>query len=687
MQRFPPALRLLPRWVRGILRGAIILCLLASGQAALFARTVHATPAAGDSGGQGCPLPADALEGLGGAAKASMRAREQALEAALADPSRSSAEEAAAWGSLAQAYHAFQLYEGAAACYRKAAQGAPGDYRWPYFTGLLAYDTGQLEKARSSFSRVVELRPDDLPSVLRLAQVHLDLGELMEAQRLFERALALDPESAAAHYGLGRVALLEGEPAEAVEHLEAVLAAQPEASSVHYPLAMAYRSLGRLDEAREHAASRGAGGVSFTEPLAEELRGKAGSAHFHVALADQALLAGKLDVAVEGYRKALRADPESPQAHQGMGQALEKKGDLEGAENHFRKAWALDSSNPYYAYYLGRIRMLRSDPREAGELLREALRLDPSFDEAHVRLAEILESVGRPDEALQHYDRLLTLQPESRSARLRRAQLLRGMGRVEDAKAGLEELLRLDPRDAEARVSLATLLMEQGESAPAEAELQAVLDSGAQPDVTAIARYNLGVLRARRGDDPGAIDEYRAALALDPDLDEAQLQLAGALGRQGRYGEAAAEYQTLLERDPEAIGVRLGLTTARVLAGEHDAARAVLEDGLRLQPQDPHLAHSLARLLATLPGAAPEDRERSLELALDAFVAARTLERGETVAMAYAAAGEQAEAVEWQEHLIEEAENLGDARYLARLRVNLERYRQGQAALPPWVEE
>jgi tetratricopeptide (TPR) repeat protein len=72
------------------------------------------------------------------------------------------------------------------------------------------------------------------------------------------------------------------------------------------------------------------------------------------------------------------------------------------------------------------------------------------------------------------------------------------------------------------------------------------------------ARNNLGYLLERRGDADGAIEQYRAAAASNPDYTIARLNLGNLLLTRGRVAEAAAVYQEVLviaraERDAKLI--------------------------------------------------------------------------------------------------------------------------------------
>jgi Flp pilus assembly protein TadD len=149
---------------------------------------------------------------------------------------------------------------------------------------------------------------------------------------------------------------------------------------------------------------------------------------------------------------------------------------------------------------------------EAAEgVLRAALTPDPTNAELWSALGVVLERAGREAEALACFERALALHPGHRHAGHNRAGLLTR----QDPVAGLaawEDVARADPTDLVARHNLGCLHRDAGRLAPAEAHL-------------------------------------RAALAIDPSVAAAHLNLADVLLRQGRTEEARAEL-ALARRDP-----------------------------------------------------------------------------------------------------------------------------------------
>ena len=91
------------------------------------------------------------------------------------------------------------------------------------------------------------------------------------------------------------------------------------------------------------------------------------------------------------------------------------------------------------------------------------------------------------------------------------------------------------------------------------------------------------------------IQNYRAALELDPNLDEARIGLANELSKDRRFDEAEQEYQTYLEHkpgDPEAL---IGLGRNAFQQGNLEAALRSYEQALKSNPRQPEALKELAQ--------------------------------------------------------------------------------------------
>ena len=143
---------------------------------------------------------------------------------------------------------------------------------------------------------------------------------------------------------------------------------------------------------------------------------------------------------------------------------------------------------------------------------------------------------------------------------------------------------------------LGTLLARSGETARARAAFERAL--ALQPDL-AEANNDLGALLAQGGDIEGAIGRFRAALASTPDYPDALNNLGYALLLSGRDEEARTLYERALALQPdfpEALN-NLGLLFGR--AGDMDRAARYFRDALGRRPDYGEAANNLALVLVS----------------------------------------------------------------------------------------
>ena len=118
------------------------------------------------------------------------------------------------------------------------------------------------------------------------------------------------------------------------------------------------------------------------------------------------------DGAIVAYREAIRARPEFPAAHLGLGIALRDKGDLNNAATEFREVLHERPSDAGAHNALGLTLFRAGDFNGAATEYQEFMRLNPQDAEAHYNLANALEKKGDREGATAEYHEVLRLRPD-----------------------------------------------------------------------------------------------------------------------------------------------------------------------------------------------------------------------------------------------------------------------------------
>ena len=344
-----------------------------------------------------------------------------------------------AYGELGVVLMAAEYHDVAALCLRSAAVLMPDAIRWPYYLGHLHTLRGELIEAAGFFARAHELRPRDLPTMVRLGEAWLDQGRPGDAEEVFERALRVEPASGAALAGLGRAALAGNDTERAVTFLERALTVDERASSLRYPLATAYRRLGELDRAEAQLKLRGRGTMVLSDPLMEEFAAVLESTVAYEARGLRALQQGQLAAAEDLFRRGLALAPNDPALRHRLGTVLMMAGDQRRAVEEFEETIRRtpDFSKAYFG--LGMIETINRRPERAAERFLAALGYQPDYLEARVGLADALRMSGRPDESLDHYREVVVADPQFADAWMGYALALADLGRFNEARVRLTE--------------------------------------------------------------------------------------------------------------------------------------------------------------------------------------------------------------------------------------------------------
>jgi tetratricopeptide (TPR) repeat protein len=101
------------------------------------------------------------------------------------------------------------------------------------------------------------------------------------------------------------------------------------------------------------------------------------------------------------------------------------------------------------------------------------------------------------------------------------------------------------------------------------------------------------------------IQNHRAALDRDPNLDKARLGLAQSLSKDRQFDEARHEYEAYLKRQPKDTTALLGLGRDAFQQGNIDDAGKFFEAAFQVNPRDPETLKALGQLNLRL-GKVPE---------------------------------------------------------------------------------
>ena len=337
---------------------------------------------------------------------------------------------------------------------------------------------------------------------------------------------------------------------------------------------------------------------------------------------------GDIDGAIAAYREAIRLRPDFLQAHRHLGSALRRKGDLRGALESCRH-------------------VLRLAPGDA-EAMCAIDELVAEEAAALLEKAGALAADGNLEAASSAYCEVVWLRPDCAEARNGLGALLAAKGDFEGAARECREAVRLRPDWAEAHFNLGNALAgaalslvrkagttstapsaspasvksaaSENAAAPAAPAAPPAAVSSVVPDPASIpliltpaelkvdedatrtqtepvrkggngsstsgyrAAIREGNDLAERGDLDGAVERYRQAVRIKPDVPEAHNNLGVALRRKGDFDGAIASFQTAVRLKPDAAEAHNNLAVALRSRGDYPSAIVSSREATRLRP-------------------------------------------------------------------------------------------------------
>jgi tetratricopeptide (TPR) repeat protein len=367
---------------------------------------------------------------------------------------------------------------------------------------------GDLDAAERAYRRAVEQDPQDAAAWRRLGLLALSQEKRAAALQALERAVALDPQNPGALVDLGRVLAASGKPADrqsATRFFRAAIQSRPYAPAFYHSSLMLARA-GDLKQAEE-----GFRLAIKTDPqypdaylaLANVLDATGRRAEGHHQRGIYFSIKDLRHDSMRQYLAMAKADPSRPDGLLMASQSLFNMMQRPRAADMARRAWTEFPGNPQARERLA-ASLIVAKWKAATQLCQEWLQKEPGAVPALWMLGRIAADEKRPADAIRYYEQVLAIQPENAEVLEALGAVLLGSPEPENLPRALDALSRavaLAPAKAKARYRLGMALMKSGRPEEALRQLLRSLDL----DPHAGETYNVVVQLARRLRQPGAV--------------------------------------------------------------------------------------------------------------------------------------------------------------------------------------
>lgn len=308
------------------------------------------------------------------------------------------------------------------------------------------------------------------------------------------------------------------------------------------------------------------------------------SAYYHLGLAniyeDEAVSSGRpeyIGFAIEEYKKALDADPNSPTLNNELAELYFRAGQVREAEVTARALLKNFPNNVDAHKLLGRIYL-----RQLGESINGVSSTSPSGNTL--------------DRAIAEFEKIVSLTPKSVEDRMVLGQLYSVKHQSAKAEEQFKIAQSIEPDSEEVVLNLARLYAESSNVAGAAQVIEAVPES----DRTARMEAVLGATYDQLKKPAEAIAAYRRALDLEPGDLATMNALAQDLLNNNQLDEALTEYRQIVQADPEGAEALVHICEIQRRQGKYEEALATVHKALAKDPNSLEAGYNEGILLDVL---------------------------------------------------------------------------------------
>ena len=433
-------------------------------------------------------------------------------------------------------------------------------YGLGYVHALEATKAGEpFDTAVTYLQHALEIQPDLFWAHFNLGGIHQQQGEDASALAEFAACVRLNPNYYPVYYRMGEIHLKQQNYTAALQAFDTARNLNRKWEYPQYGIGLVYFAQGEMDRAREmfenitHQKKKFApayfklGQVLatqgfFEDALEEYAKGSKYQDYSGQVLHELAVIfneKGNIDGALQLYQRTIAAEPTHVQSHFALGEIFYTNGDTETALHHYQQALSLTPSlkdafyEPLEPYFAGLI-----TPQQAMPILEKAMFVLPDDPRSYFYAGAVEADAGNTEKAIQHYEKTL-------------------------------EIIETDT-----------------------SYLQLELHLGNFNDVY----FNLGELHHQQGDIDTAVDYFKRALALYPELADRFMVQGQRAFDEEKYQDAIEPLNIHLLLFPEDVSATYLLGQSYEANGNTDGAITFYERTLTLDPQRPDVLFKMVHI-------------------------------------------------------------------------------------------
>ncbi len=528
------------------------------------------------------------------------------------------------WSNLGWVFEKLEKYDEAIEAIDHALELDSDDMRLWYQKGVCLKKLGELENALSCFDKALELNSEFTKALFEKGEILLELEHLDDAKEVYTKLLKLSPSNHKAMYRLASIYLSKKEFESCKKNIEDALKFSKDEKylelkkdcckstrdndcvievcreilnvngrnlAAYRDLATAYMNAGKVDSAI-NTYRKGIEVFPENETLMHELKEILKRENRHADIID----IGK---------KILEISPEDFQTLLDIGRAYMALQHYDDAEDYLIRAMNVKKTKEVYDS-LGELYMKMKDYRSALKYYADSLKIE-NDPENHYNMAKAHYYLGELDFATKEI-RAAVRKKESAKYYLLGSLIYSDTGKIKDAMKYAQKALSIED-SPEIRVLLGKILINAGEYAEAIGVLKIPAKEGNMKTMVLLA----GALeKEQRIDD--ALEMYRRILKEDNSNIEAYMGLGRINLSLEKYEEAKDAYEMAYRIDPHRRDICENLAFVYEKFGNLKESLRYLDMAIEMEPNNKFLWTKKGQILLAMEKY--DEAKRAFEKAL-----------------------------------------------------------------------
>lgn len=273
-----------------------------------------------------------------------------------------------------------------------------------------------------------------------------------------------------------------------------------------------------------------------------------------------------------------------------IGSVYMKEAQWDKAAKAFLRALEINRDNYLYIYWLGIASEKNGDEQKAETLYDEAIKRYGEFREAIYAKGQLRLKNGDYRQALSCFERCQSLNQNDPDILNHIGLCYLKTGETEKALQSLKIAVSLKPREAALLYNYAMTLIKLDKYREALEVLEKIADKDREPAVFDLLGYCYSMLR----DYQKSIENYSAALDLEPGNQELKLNLASVYAKAGDNKKALEIFKVLISQNPKDYQLLNNLAWVYENMKEYKAAESQYYRSLAVSMGDPEIAYNLS---------------------------------------------------------------------------------------------